>query len=218
MGSSEPSSLTLAFTRHGESEANVLRVLSNRGRQHGLTERGRGQAAELAETLRGRAIARLYTSPLRRATETAEIVARTIGTPVEVADALREYDCGMLEGRSDAASWARQERLEADWQQGHWDARIEQGESFLDMRRRFVPFVERLIREQELVGHAMVLIGHGGLYRCMLPLVLTNIDAAFARVQRIDNTGCVVAELTPAGLICTTWCGVVVPARPAIGD
>ena len=40
------------FVRHGESEANLLNEISNRGLKHGLTERGRAQASALAETLR----------------------------------------------------------------------------------------------------------------------------------------------------------------------
>ena len=36
------------FVRHGESEANILEVISNRGSVHGLTEKGRRQANQLA--------------------------------------------------------------------------------------------------------------------------------------------------------------------------
>src|SRR3712207_5088470 len=97
--------MTLYFVRHGESEANRLREFSNRGVKHGLTPRGREQAAALARALRGAAVAKLFSSPLLRAVETAEILSAAIGVPYEVTDALREYDCGILEGRSDAASW-----------------------------------------------------------------------------------------------------------------
>ncbi|MBK9055673.1 MAG: histidine phosphatase family protein [Chloroflexi bacterium] len=39
------------FVRHGESEANILHEMSNRGWKHGLTEKGREQAAALAYNL-----------------------------------------------------------------------------------------------------------------------------------------------------------------------
>ena len=40
--------MRIYFARHGESEANLLHVFSNRGVKHGLTARGRAQAETLA--------------------------------------------------------------------------------------------------------------------------------------------------------------------------
>lgn len=40
------------FVRHGESEENILKVFSNRGLKHGLTEKGREQVESLAEKLK----------------------------------------------------------------------------------------------------------------------------------------------------------------------
>ena len=42
--------------RHGESEANILEVISNRGSVHGLTEKGRRQATQLADRLQDEAL------------------------------------------------------------------------------------------------------------------------------------------------------------------
>src|SRR6476646_8171101 len=43
--------MKLYFVRHGESEANLLREISNRGTRHGLTAKGRAQATALAQSL-----------------------------------------------------------------------------------------------------------------------------------------------------------------------
>lgn len=56
-------------------------MFSNRGLEHGLTQRGRAQAASLAQKLVGRQITRLFTSPILRAIQTAEILAETLGVP-----------------------------------------------------------------------------------------------------------------------------------------
>src|SRR5215510_3422657 len=93
--------MKIYFARHGESEANLLHEFSNRGVKHGLTQKGRAQAAELAVELAAKPILRIYSSPLLRATQTAGILAEALGLEVEVTDALREYDCGVLEGRAD---------------------------------------------------------------------------------------------------------------------
>ena len=48
--------LRIHFARHGESQANLIREISNRGLVHGLTRKGRLQAQALAEVLRGHPI------------------------------------------------------------------------------------------------------------------------------------------------------------------
>ena len=68
--------MKLIFVRHGESEANVLRVISNHSLPHALTGRGRGQAHRLAERVQGSDIVRIYCSAILRARQTAEIVAQ----------------------------------------------------------------------------------------------------------------------------------------------
>jgi broad specificity phosphatase PhoE len=200
--------MKLYFTRHGESVANVIQVISNRGLVHPLTDKGREQAHALAGTLREVGITAIYTSPLLRAVQTAEILSERLGVGFQPADALREYDCGILEGASGAETWAAFWALRADWQDGKRERRVEGGESFLDMEARFVPFVQALIADAAQQDGGVVLIGHGGLYMSMLPLVLTNIDAGFPDHHSFPNTGYVLAETRPQGLLCLEWCGM----------
>lgn len=200
--------MKLYFTRHGQSEANVLRVISNREPSPPLTDLGRVQAAQLAETLAGAGIRAIYSSPLTRARQTAEIVAARLELSVQISDALREFDCGMAEGKGDEVSWGLHNQVVQDWlQDGQFDRRIEGGESFNDMRRRFVPFVEKLIASPDTMAGSILLIGHGSLFGCMLPLVLRNVAAVFPSQFAFPNTGYVLAETTPRGLLCREWCG-----------
>jgi probable phosphoglycerate mutase len=200
--------MKLFFARHGESEANILRVISNRGYQHGLTARGREQAHELVENLRGISLTAIYTSPLQRAVETAEILGKARGLSWQISDALREYDCGILEGRSDADAWAAHERSWRDWlDAAKRDSCPEGGESFHDIEARFVPFIQSLIEEYGDSDAAIALIGHGGTYRAMLPLVLNNIDADYAVAHPMKNAAFVRVIYKDNRLICTDWCG-----------
>lgn len=197
--------MKLYFVRHGESEANILRVISNRGSRHGLTGRGRQQVAELARNLSGLGDSRIFTSPLLRAIQTAEILSEVLGVRYEVIDALREFDCGVAEGRSDAEAWELHRQVMEDWlQRGALRAKIPLGESFVDIRDRFVPFIEGLLEEQDGPGDT-ILIGHGGLYLCMLPLILVNIGPSEARA--FPNSASVLARMSPEGLACVEWCG-----------
>ena len=67
--------MRLYFVRHGQSEAKVQRVISNRDLPHPLTELGRRQAEALARSLADVPLAALFSSPIMRAVQTAQIVA-----------------------------------------------------------------------------------------------------------------------------------------------
>jgi broad specificity phosphatase PhoE len=89
--------MQLILIRHGESTWN------DEGRIQGwtdcpLSERGLRQAEKLANRLADLPIAALYTSSLRRALETADIVGRTLDLPLMVDERLKEYSVGDLEG------------------------------------------------------------------------------------------------------------------------
>lgn len=204
--------MNLYFVRHGESEANLLREFSNRGHKHGLTPEGRRQAEILAGGFRALPIARVYTSPLLRAHETAKILGTACQVPVEPTGALGEFDCGMLESRSDTASWKLYEEIVADWLvHGRYERRFKGGESFRDMEKRFLPFLERVVQGYGDPNNHVVLVGHGGLYRCMLPLVLPNISPEYAREHPIPYAGTVIAGWQIDGLRCLDWCGHSTP-------
>jgi broad specificity phosphatase PhoE len=205
------------FVRHGESEANVLRVFSNRGWQHGLTETGIAQVEALSDRLVEAGIGRVYASPLKRAVQTAGILSQRLGVDCEVTDALREYDCGVIEGRGDEEAARVYSEVLDDWMLRHqFDSRIEEGESFDEMRARFVPFVERLVKASSDEARDLALVGHGGIFRCMLPLVLENVDFAFAMANRLGYASAVVARVAAGHLVCTDW-GSAIPPDGGLG-
>jgi broad specificity phosphatase PhoE len=198
--------MKLYFVRHGQSEANITRVISNRGWVHPLTELGRQQARDLADKLGGAGIVKIYTSPLQRAVQTAEILAQGLGIEYEITGALREFDCGIAEGRADAEAWKLHAWVTEEWAVHHrWESRIEGGESCLDLRARFLPLVNGLLRDYAHRPETFILLGHGGLFYCMLPQVLANLSPKFE--GGFPNTGYVLAEALPQGLVCLEWCG-----------
>jgi broad specificity phosphatase PhoE len=204
------------FTRHGESDANVLHLISNLGLRHGLTRQGRAEAVVLAQYLRLRPVAHIYSSPLLRSIETTVILANLLGVDYEIVDALREFDCGIAEGRSDEAAWQMwRELLEAWLAYGRLDQRIEGGESFEDIRARFVPFVEGLVSRYRHTDAELVCVSHGGIYSAMLPQVLVNVDQEMVSAFGLGYTACLLAEPGPAGLVCTEWNGQAVEAASA---
>lgn len=172
--------MKLFLVRHGESEANILRQISNRGLVHPLTARGRTEAEKLAGSLAGVEITSIYSSPLLRAQQTAEVLAGSAGLDVTVTDSLREFDCGVLEGRSDAEAWHQHSALMSAWADPQqWHRKIDGGESLIEVCDRLILFIEELLARSMPAEVASVLVGHGGIYQCALPFVLANVDASY---------------------------------------
>lgn len=174
--------MKLYLVRHGESEANIQHIISNRQSPFGLTSRGKGQANALAENLKDIPITAIYSSPVLRARETAEILSQKFHIQYQITEALREYDCGILEEKSDDESWKLHGEIAEDWTLNHnYLRKPEGGETFLDIQNRFLPFIESLKHGND---EHILLIGHGGLFHLMLPLILTNIDNHFVKSDR----------------------------------
>jgi len=87
--------MRLYFVRHGESTANLLREFSNSGFKHPLTEKGVEQARAVARALSGLQVEQIYSSPVMRAVQTAQILAESLQAPLEVTEALREWNVGI---------------------------------------------------------------------------------------------------------------------------
>ena len=204
--------MRLYFARHGESEANVLKIFANTPGKYGLTEKGREQSAALAQKLQSQGITHAYASPLLRAQQTAEIVCDALGIAFETEDALREFSVGDHEGSCDKAAWDEYHALEHAWLiEGESKARIGGGECFDDIVRRFVPFIKRLESRFGSGPERILLVGHGGTFACMLPLVLENVDRAYALANRIANASPIEADWRDGRLFCVSWNGEPLP-------
>jgi probable phosphoglycerate mutase len=201
--------MQLYFVRHGESIANVLQVFSNRDDQsHGLTDVGRAQLEDLGDRLRGVHFAAFYCSPILRARQSADILSARLGIDhATAATALAEYDVGELEGTSGAEAWQRYYALRDAWfRDKDWNARIPGGESFEDIRARFLPFIDGVLE-----AHApgpVLLLGHGGTFHCMLPLLLSNVTFDLVVEHGMGHTDVVIAEQRADGLVCVQWRGM----------
>jgi broad specificity phosphatase PhoE len=204
--------MKIFFARHGESQANLLHEISNRGLKHPLTRTGREQALLLAKRLQDQSILRIYSSPVLRAIETTVIVANHLCIEYEVTEALREYDLGELERKSDEKTWEQwQEIFDAWTKYHHLGRRASGGEDFYAVQRRFVPFINSLIQQYQDMDANLLCIGHGALYWVMLPLVLKNIDRQFILEHpSFGHVTTVITELRPEGLVCLEWNGVQV--------
>jgi 2,3-bisphosphoglycerate-dependent phosphoglycerate mutase len=88
--------VAIYVVRHGETELNASRVFQQPATP--LSERGRLQADRVAARLAPLGVARILTSDLARAVETAEAIAARTGAPIVVDALLRERDFGDIRG------------------------------------------------------------------------------------------------------------------------
>ncbi|MGH2510245.1 MAG: histidine phosphatase family protein, partial [Ktedonobacteraceae bacterium] len=90
---------TIHLVRHGENPANITHEFSYKLIDYPLTPKGVLQATQTAEFLKGTPIDAIYSSPLKRAHETAHIIAAPHQLPVTVIEGFREVNVGELELR-----------------------------------------------------------------------------------------------------------------------
>jgi broad specificity phosphatase PhoE len=199
--------MKLYFVRHGESTANVEWIFSNTGFKHPLTENGITQVHALSRSLSELKVKRIYTSPVLRAVQTAEILVQGLDAPLQTVEALREWDVGVYEGTSDPEGWALHSQVQVQWfNHQEYDARMPGGESFNEIQARFIPFIQELVVKEKDTDRNFILVGHGGLYMAMLPVIFENVDFSFSQKLGFPNSGYALGESRADGLYCISWC------------
>lgn len=154
-------SARIVLVRHGETDWNRERRFQGHA-DRPLNEVGRRQARELADILRGEGLATVYTSPLRRASETAAIVSKCLGLEWHELEALREIDVGTWEGLTIDEVKARfPGASHNDWRSGWHD-----GETHDELDARVVPALLDLARRHD--GESVLGVTHAGPIRAAL--------------------------------------------------
>ncbi len=180
---------TLVLVRHGETDWNA----DNRFQGHAdppLNDTGRAQARALGSELARESFAALHTSPLRRAAETASIVALALGLEPIPDEALKEVDVGSWSGLTRAEVEQRHPAGFARWlEYGHgWD----DGETYDELGARVVTGLTRIAGRHE--GGQVLAITHGGPIRSALAAAeRVSFDEARRSIHVIGN--CAVVRL-----------------------
>jgi broad specificity phosphatase PhoE len=170
--------ITLHFVRHGETTYNAERRIQGQMHEVALSDRGRDQAAGIAEQLALTGATLIHASDLLRTMQTARIIGERIGAPIVETPALRELHFGIAQGRlyDDVAE------LVKDWRMP--DNRIEGGETFREMHARVGAFIEALRREPP--AREIVVVTHGGTMNAALAYV-AGVSVDEMQWRRFDN-------------------------------
>lgn len=166
------------LVRHGETDHNVARRIQGPLIDDPINARGRAQAKALEarfarERAEGLRLAAVYSSPLKRAWETAEAVARGAGAPPPVrAPFLIEFSWGKYLGKTEEGeTLAAMKEMHRRWSAGEVDAAVEGGgESPRSAWERARAGLEPLFEKHR--GEAFATSAHGRINKIILAAVL----------------------------------------------
>ncbi len=154
-------SATIVLVRHGETDWNRERRFQGHA-DTPLNSKGRLQAQAVAALLGDGPFSAIYTSPLRRASETADIVGRHLGLDVRPVEALREIDVGSWSGLTRTEVEARHPEGYRRWLEYAHDG-WESGESYDALGNRVVDAIRRIAAEHP--NERVLVVTHGGPIR-----------------------------------------------------
>ena len=157
---------TLALIRHGETESSRTRRFAGWSDER-LTADGRERVARLGRRL-GLRGGRLYTSPVRRAVETAEILAAELSLPVHTVHDLHEMELGEWTGLTESEVAERWPAAYREWRERPDRLEVRGRERLEDVRQRAVEAIDQIGKAElsEVSGPA-VIITHLALIRVL---------------------------------------------------
>jgi broad specificity phosphatase PhoE len=157
-----------------------------------LSNVGRVQAHRVALELAVRPLVRILSSDLRRASETAGMIAMPHRLSVETTPALREIDFGAWEGRWLSDLWVDEPASAAAWEQNVGITPPSFGESLGQLEHRVAVFWDSL---QPLPSDGEVaIVAHGGSLAVLTSLITR---------RRIED--CLAMRLDPCGVVEVTF-------------
>lgn len=156
--------MKIYVVRHGETALNAKGVMQGRLNEP-LNENGRALAALTGKAIKGVRFDRCISSPLVRATQTAELLLRESGNeiPLEIDGRITEIDFGDMEGKRIAEMGEEGRRFFTD--PFHF-AGFPNGESIRDVCERTQAFLRELIARDD--GKTYLVSTHGCALRGMI--------------------------------------------------
>ncbi len=182
----------LIFVRHGEAEGNIERIFHG-WTDSSLTEKGRKQAEKAAQRLKHEDIKVIYSSPLKRAYETAVLIAREQGIDdIRLMEGLKEINGGEWENE-------RWEDLPQKWPEEYdtWERNphlhcMPAGESMKEAFDRMAEAVYEIAKSHE--GQNICIVTHGTVLRTLMCYFYGKPFEDLVTISWYDNTSITVVE------------------------
>ncbi len=187
----------LVFVRHGEAEGNIKRIF------HGwtdseLTDKGYHQAERVAIRLKDENIDLIYSSPLKRAYETARLIARQQNIQeIITLEGLKEIHGGKWENEK----W---DELPVKWPDDYntWETSphlhcMPMGESMKEAFERIVDTIQDIVKQNE--GKNICIVTHGTVLRTLICFFYGKPFEDLVTISWHDNTSVTIVEFDNKG-------------------
>jgi len=169
----------IGLIRHGSTPWNKEKRAQGKS-DIPLNQEGIRDAEKLAERLHTEEWEVLYTSPLKRAAQTAQIISNRLGLEISYDSRLQEVDGGLIEGTTEEE---RIEKWGSSWRE--LDLGIEKKER---IKERGMSVINELVKRN--TGKNILVVSHGALISHMV----SELDPAKIRKEHMKNTS--ITEVT----------------------
>lgn len=184
----------LHLIRHGESKANASGIYQGQSFDTALTDKGKRQARAVGKILKLARANKIYTSPLLRTKETAEIINRQMQVELVYDERLLEINHGSWEGKTAEQFDEQENELLKQWRKNPVGVKMIGGESIQDVVARCVDFVASIEDDQ------FVVVTHDLVVRVIASMAIKH-DFAYLWKYTLDNCGITTVSFDPYRLI-----------------
>ena len=160
----------IIFLRHGQAENNTKKILAGRSPGVNLTETGIKQAEQAGLMLKSMNISKIYSSPIDRALQTAEIVSKQCDQEVILDDRLIELDMGKFTKMPYDEIFSKHGNVFLKFYQGSEEVRENDVETFAQVQKRVFEMVDFVLSQNK--NENIVLVTHMDPIKAMIGKVL----------------------------------------------
>ncbi len=162
---------SIIFLRHGQATNNTKRVLAGRTPGVPLTEKGVDQAEKAAKFLEEMNVSAIYSSPIERAQDTAEIIGKHNSIDVRIDDRLIELDMGKFTGMPYDEIFSSHGNVFMKFYNGELEIAHNGVETFADVKKRVIGMVDHVIENHP--DENVVLVTHMDPIKAMLSTIVS---------------------------------------------
>jgi probable phosphoglycerate mutase len=160
----------IIFLRHGQAENNIKKILAGRSPGVNLTEVGIQQAEQAGKMLEPLNISAIYSSPIDRALQTAEIVGKQYDLEISIDDRLIELDMGKFTKMPYDEIFAKHGNVFLKFYEGSEEVSENGVETFTKVQKRVFDMVDFIINKHK--NENVVLVTHMDPIKAMIGKVL----------------------------------------------
>ncbi|UQS82082.1 histidine phosphatase family protein [Bombilactobacillus folatiphilus] len=162
--------LDLYIVRHGQTDTNKTGKMNGAGTDLPLNDQGIQQVKTLKASLDMNQIDALYTSPLQRAVQTAQILSQE-QLPLQIDERLREIDYGDWDGQDEHWLQTHYPQVFDAWGYSTEEyTKYSTGESYAHLGQRLLAFEQDLIKNNP--HQKVLLVCHGTVGRVLVQRLL----------------------------------------------